>query len=66
MVRFVCETYRVPMPPFVPLESVHDSLRADRWVDGSRARALFGVTFTYPTYREGMAPQATGLAPRAT
>jgi nucleoside-diphosphate-sugar epimerase len=63
VVRFVCDTYRVPMPPFVPLESVHESLRADRRVDGARARARFDVRFVYPTYREGMAPSATGVAP---
>jgi nucleoside-diphosphate-sugar epimerase len=64
VVRFVCEAYGVPLPPFVPLESVHESLRADRRVDGARARAELGVTFNFPTYREGMAPAATGLAQR--
>jgi nucleoside-diphosphate-sugar epimerase len=61
VVRFVCEQYGVPMPPFVPLESVHESLRADRRVDGSRALAELGVTLRYPSYREGMAPSATGV-----
>ncbi|MDB4997144.1 MAG: Nucleoside-diphosphate-sugar epimerase [Myxococcaceae bacterium] len=61
VVRFVCETYGVPLPPFVPLESVHESLRADRRVDGSRALATSGITLRYPTYREGLAPVATGL-----
>ncbi len=55
VVRFVCETYGVPLPPFVPLESVHESLRADRRVDAWRALATSGVTLRYPTYREGMA-----------
>jgi nucleoside-diphosphate-sugar epimerase len=63
VVRFVCDAYRVPMPPFVPLESVHESLRADRRVDAGRAIARFGIPFAYPTYREGMAPGATGLVP---
>lgn len=63
VVRFICDAYGVPMPPFVPLESVHESLRADRLVDASRALAKLGVTLRYPTYREGMAPAATGLAP---
>ena len=65
VVRFIAEAYGVPLPPFVPLESVHESLRADRRVDGSRALATFAVTPRYPTYREGMTPSATGLAPRA-
>jgi nucleoside-diphosphate-sugar epimerase len=64
VVRFICETYGVPMPPFVPLESVHESLRADRRVDGAPALARLGVTLLYPTYREGLAPSATGLAVR--
>lgn len=59
VVRFICEAYGVPMPPFVPLESVHESLRADRKVDASRAIAALGVTLRYPTYRDGMAPSAT-------
>lgn len=64
VVRFVCAAYGVPMPPFVPLESVPESLRADRKVDASRAIAKLGVTLRYPTYREGMAPGATGLPVR--
>jgi nucleoside-diphosphate-sugar epimerase len=64
VVRFVCDTYGVPMPPSVPIGDVHDSLRADRRIDGSRALALLGVTLRFPSYREGMSPQATGIAPR--
>ncbi len=55
VVRFVCGSWGVPMPPSVPLESVHESLRADRRVDPSRALAVTGVELRYPTYREGMA-----------
>lgn len=61
VVRFVCETYGVPLPPFVPLESVHESLRADRRVDASRALATSGIALRYPSYREGLAVAATGL-----
>jgi nucleoside-diphosphate-sugar epimerase len=61
VVRFVCETYGVPLPSFVPLESVHESLRADRRVDASRALAASGVALRYPSYREGLAAAATGL-----
>lgn len=46
--------YEVPLPPFVPLESVHETLRADRRADPSRALSVLGVTLRYPTYREGM------------
>jgi nucleoside-diphosphate-sugar epimerase len=64
VVRFICENYGVPMPESVPLDSVHASLRADREVDPSRALERFQVTLRYPSYREGMAPAATGLARR--
>jgi nucleoside-diphosphate-sugar epimerase len=64
VVRFVCEAYRVPMPPSVPIGDVHDSLRADRRIDGSRALARLGVELRFPTYRQGMSPEATGIAPR--
>ncbi len=62
VVQFICEAYGVPMPPFVPLHEVHESLRANRQIDPARALALLGVTLRYPSYREGMAPEATGIA----
>lgn len=63
VVRFIADVYGVPLPPFVPLESVHESLRADRRIDAARALTTFGVALRYPTYREGMAPSATGMLP---
>lgn len=51
---WIARTYDVPMPPSVPIEEVHETLRGDRRVDGSRALARLGVTLRYPTYREGM------------
>ncbi|MET0387419.1 MAG: hypothetical protein ABW321_15730 [Polyangiales bacterium] len=61
VVRFVCEAYGVPLPASAPLESLHASLRADRAVDPSRALEALGVTLRYPSYRQGMAPETTGL-----
>ncbi len=61
VVRFICETYGVPLPPSVPLGDVHDSLRADRRIDPSRALAHLGVTLRYPDYRAGMSREATGI-----
>lgn len=58
VVRFICASWGVPMPPSVPLESVHESLRADRRVDASRVLAQTRVVLAYPTYREGMAKPA--------
>ncbi len=61
VVRFVCERYGVPLPTSAPLEAVHESLRADRQLDPSRALRVLGVSLRYPSFREGMAPEATGL-----
>ena len=63
VVRFIANAYGVPVPPSVPLESVHETLRADRRVDATRALGTFGVTLHYPTYREGFAPATTGMLP---
>lgn len=63
VVRFICDQYRVPMPAAEPLEAAHESLRADRRVDATRALGLLGVTLQYPSYRQGMAPAATGIVP---
>jgi hypothetical protein len=60
----VCETYGAEMPPSVPLDSVHASLRADRAVDASRAWSVLGVSPRYPSYRDGMSVTATGIAPK--
>jgi nucleoside-diphosphate-sugar epimerase len=59
LVRYVCEAYGVPMPPSVPIDQVHETLRANRAVDGRRARERLGVTLQFPTYREGMRPHAS-------
>jgi nucleoside-diphosphate-sugar epimerase len=45
----------VPMPPSAPLDSLHETRRADRKVDGRAIRARLGITLQYPTYREGLA-----------
>lgn len=60
VVRFICERHGLPLPPSVPWEAVHESLRADRAVDPSRALRELGVTLRFPSFREGMAPEATG------
>ena len=54
VVRFVCETFGVALPPFEPLESAAVSLRADRRVLPERALSRLGVTLEYPSYRDGM------------
>jgi nucleoside-diphosphate-sugar epimerase len=43
----------VPVPPSVPAESLHETLRHDRAIDGSRGRRELGVALVYPSYVEG-------------
>ncbi len=62
IVEWLCATYRLPLPPFAPLDEVPVSLRADRRVDPSGALEALGVELVYPTYRTGMHPNATGLS----
>jgi nucleoside-diphosphate-sugar epimerase len=56
VVAWICGVYGLPFPPAVPLEDVHETLRADRQVDGSRALRVLGVSLRYPTYEIGYAP----------
>lgn len=53
--EWVAQEYGFPRPPYVPIESVHETLRADRRIDGSRALAMLDVTLAYPSYVDGMA-----------
>jgi nucleoside-diphosphate-sugar epimerase len=62
VVRWIAEQYGVEMPPCVPLEEVHETLRADRRVDSEEALEKLGVVLRYPSYREGMSVEATRLA----
>ncbi len=45
----------VPVPPSVPTESLHETLRHDRAIDGALARRTLGIDLVYPSYREGFA-----------
>lgn len=54
VVRFVCQSYGLPMPPFAPLNEQPESLRANRAIDPRRALRVLGVTLRYPSFREGM------------
>jgi hypothetical protein len=65
VVRWICEAYGAPMPPSVPLSEVHESLRGDRRVDGSRALRVLGVALRYPSYEVGYAslPGMIGRSP---
>ncbi len=44
----------LPMPPSVPRDTLHETRRADRRVDGRAIRTTLNITLQYPTYREGL------------
>jgi nucleoside-diphosphate-sugar epimerase len=52
MVSWLCDRLGLPLPASAPLSEVHETLRRNRRVDGSRALASLGVTLRYPSYRE--------------
>ncbi len=51
---FCARLLGLPMPPSAPPESLHETLRSDRRVDGSAVRELLGVRLRHPGYREGI------------
>jgi nucleoside-diphosphate-sugar epimerase len=51
-VGWLCERLGLPLPPTVPLASLHESLRGDRAVDNGRLKAL-GWRPRYPDYVAG-------------
>lgn len=60
VVRWICEEWGCPMPPSVPPETVHETLRYSRRIDPRRALAVLGVTLRYPSYRNGMRRAESG------
>jgi nucleoside-diphosphate-sugar epimerase len=49
---WLCEQLRLPLPPMVPLASLHETLRGDRAVQNARLKAL-GWQPRYPDYKAG-------------
>lgn len=60
---WLCQRLGLPLPPFVPLTSLHESLRGDRAVSNARLKAL-GWRPKYPDFQTGFASvlAAEGLA----
>jgi len=63
VVRWICQAYGVPHPPSVPLDQVHETLRAHRSIQAFRALGELRISLAYPSYREGMAPAVIGIHP---
>jgi nucleoside-diphosphate-sugar epimerase len=53
--EYCAKLLNLPMPPSVPIATLHETRRADRRVDGRAIRAKLKLTLQYPTYREGLA-----------
>jgi nucleoside-diphosphate-sugar epimerase len=53
VVAFVCELFALPPPASAEGADVPLSLRASRRIDNCETRARYGVSLTYPSYREG-------------
>ena len=51
---YCAELLRTPMPVSTRTESLHETRRADRRVDGRAICRLLGVSLRYPSYREGI------------
>jgi nucleoside-diphosphate-sugar epimerase len=54
IVRFCCGLLNLPLPPPADSEEQHETLRANRRVDGRAAFRLLGVPLQYPSYRDGI------------
>lgn len=54
MVTWICAEYNYPFPASVPPEEVHETLRRNRRIDGSRALSALAATLRFPSYRDGM------------
>ena len=52
--RYCSELLDLPPPEVVPDESLSETRRSDRRVNGSAIRSILGVRLRYPSYREGI------------
>jgi nucleoside-diphosphate-sugar epimerase len=52
--EFCATALGFPTPSAAPSETLNETLRNDRHVDGSAIRRLLGLALRYPSYREGI------------
>lgn len=52
--RFCSELLHLPLPDIVPDDSLSETRRSDRRVDGSAIRRVLGMRLQYRSYREGI------------
>lgn len=53
VIRFLCETMNLPLPPHTPASEADETLRNERALDPSLLWATLGREPALPTYREG-------------
>lgn len=53
VIRHLATRLNLPTPASVPLEEAPETLRHDRRIDASRFKQVSGLSWRYPTYREG-------------
>jgi uncharacterized protein YbjT (DUF2867 family) len=63
---WLCARLGLPLPPTVPLASLHETLRGDRFVRNTRLKSL-GWSLRYPDYTVGFAAvlETEGIPPSA-
>ena len=54
MAEFCANLLGLPLPESVTQESLSETRRSDRRVDGSAIRRLLGIELRYPSYRQGI------------
>lgn len=55
VIDWLCDRLKVPRPLEVSVESLPETLRHDRSIDGRRILRRLNVSLLYPSYREGFA-----------
>ena len=54
MAEYCASLLALPLPPSAHANTVSETLRANRQVDGSGIRQKLGISLQYPTYRQGI------------
>jgi nucleoside-diphosphate-sugar epimerase len=62
---YCAELLQMPLPPFVPLEQAHETLRFSRAVDGHAIRRALGISLQYSSYKVGL-PASLAEVPTAS
>lgn len=65
VVSFVCELFGLPLPASAEGADIPESLRQSRAVDNRATKRRYGITLSYPTYREGYRAIRASLGTRA-